>query len=145
MTTRNEFFWQKQNYAFIGHSAAKGFPKLSYAAAKKIGKTVYAVDPSVSTIDGDPTYANLTALPGPVDGVVIEVPPAETVGWVQKVIDAGVKDVWIHMGRETPEALKLASEAGIKLHTGTCAVMYVTPGPSYHSIHKSINKALGKF
>ena len=145
MTTRNEYFWQKQNYAFVGHSAAKGFPKLSYAAAKKIGKTVFAVDTSVSMIDGDPTYDDLTALPDSVDGVVIEVPPDETAGWVQKAIDAGVKDVWIHMGRETQEALKLASEAGINLHTGTCAVMYVVPGPSYHSIHKWINKAAGKF
>jgi hypothetical protein len=29
--------------------------------------------------------------------------------------------------------------------TGTCAVMYLTQGFTYHSIHKWLNKVLGKY
>jgi hypothetical protein len=58
------------------------------------------------------------------------------------VADAGIERVWIHMTRETPEALALAEEKGLEVHSGTCAVMYVTPGFTYHSLHKWINKLM---
>ena len=49
------------------------------------------------------------------------------------------------MAHDTPEAVALAKEKGINLRTGTCAVMYLNPGLSYHSIHKLIMKATGKY
>jgi hypothetical protein len=64
---------------------------------------------------------------------------------VRKAADAGIKNVWIHMGRDTPGAIALAEEKGLTVLTGTCAVMYVKKGPSYHSIHKWINKMIGKY
>jgi len=39
----------------------------------------------------------------------------------------------------------VAVSRGIELLTGNCAVMYVTPGFSYHSIHKGIAKLLGQY
>jgi predicted CoA-binding protein len=112
---------------------------------KKLGKTVYAVDPSTDSIDGDKAYANLAALPNPVDGLIVEVPKAETKDWVTAAADAGIEDVWVHMAHDTPEAVALAKDKGINLRTGTCAVMYLNPGLSYHSIHKLIMKAAGKY
>ena len=47
--------------------------------------------------------------------------------------------------RGEPEALALARKKGLNVHSGTCAVMYVTPGFTYHSIHKWIMKLLGKY
>jgi hypothetical protein len=64
---------------------------------------------------------------------------------VAAAADAGVRDVWVHMAHDTPEAVALAAERGIDLRTGTCAVMYLTQGFSYHSIHKWIMQALGKY
>jgi len=49
------------------------------------------------------------------------------------------------MGTETPEALDLAGEKGINVRSGTCAVMYLKQGFSYHSLHKWIAKLIGKF
>ena len=43
------------------------------------------------------------------------------------------------------EALDLARDNAMNARTGTCAVMYVTPEPSYHSIHKWIAKLVGKY
>ena len=95
--------------------------------------------------DGDKTYPDLRALPGKVDGVVVEVPREETLDVVRQAADAGIKNVWVHMNRDTPEVVAFAQERGLNLLTGTCAVMYVTPGFSYHSIHKWLNKLLGKY
>lgn len=145
MATEYEEFWKNSSFAFVGHSAAKGFPTLSYSELRKQGKKVFPVDPSVAEIEGDKTYPDLASLPEKVDAAVLEVPKQETEGWVAKAADAGIRKLWIHMGRETPEALALAKEKEIEVRIGTCAVMYVKPGLSYHSIHKWINRLLGKY
>jgi predicted CoA-binding protein len=145
MPTEHEEFWTNSSFAFVGHSTTKPFPTLSYGELKKQGKKVFPVDPSVDEIAGDKTFPDLASLPEKVDAAVLEVPKQETEDWVAKAADAEIQNVWIHMNRETPEALALARERGIKVHTGTCAVMYVTPGLSYHSLHKWINQLLGKY
>jgi predicted CoA-binding protein len=145
MPTEHEEFWTNASFAFVGHSIEKGFPALSYSELKKQGKKVFAVDPSVDQVAGDKTYPDLASLPEKVDAVVLEVPKQETEEWVAKAADAGIQNLWIHMNRDTPEALALAREKGMKVHTGTCAVMYVTQGFSYHSLHKWINQLLRKY
>jgi predicted CoA-binding protein len=145
MTTFHEAFWKHQRFAVVGHRARMPFPKLTYGGLKSLGKKVFAVDPSGGSVEGDPTYAELGALPEPVEAAVLEVPSEETSSWVQKVADAGIRELWIHMGTDTPEALRLAAERGIKPRTGTCAVMYVTPGFSMHAPHRWIMKLLGKY
>jgi predicted CoA-binding protein len=145
MSSQHEEFWNHSSYAFVGHSAVKPFPKLSYGELKKQGKKVFAVDPSVDRIGDDTTFRDLESLPEKVEAVVLETPKAETEDWVRKVADAGIRNVWIHMARETPEAVALAKERGLEVLTGTCAVMYVKPGFSYHSLHKWINQAIGKY
>jgi predicted CoA-binding protein len=145
MASAHEAFWTRSRYAFVGHSAKKGFPRISYAQAKKSGKKVFAVDPSVDQIDGDKTYPNLRSLPRKVHGVVLEVPREETLDLVKQAADAGIKNIWIHMNRETPEALEFARKKGLNVLTGACAVMYVAQGFTYHSIHKWLNKLLRKY
>lgn len=145
MPSNHELFFTKQTYAVVGHSKAQNYPILTYKGLKASGRTAFPVDPSVEEIEGDKTYKDLSSLPERVDGVILEVPKAETRDWVEKAAEAGVKDVWIHMQRETEEALALAREKGINVRTGTCAVMYVTPGVTYHSIHKLIMKLIGKY
>ena len=145
MASNYETFWEHDCFAVVGDKAKQNFPILTYRALKKLGKSVFPVDPSVEDIEGDHAYATLESLPAKVDAVVLEVPKEDTKDWVANAADAGIKDVWIHMGRETPEALTLAKDKGMNARTGTCAVMYVKPEPSYHSIHKWIAKLGGKY
>jgi predicted CoA-binding protein len=145
MPTKYEEFWANSSFAFVANSAKKPFPKLSYTEARKLGKKVFAVDASVQQVEGDPAYPDLDSLSEKPEAVVLEVPKGETEDWVRKVADAGIRNLWIHMGRETPGAVALAKERGLNVLTGTCAVMYVKPGLSYHSIHKWINKAIGRY
>lgn len=79
------------------------------------------------------------------EAVVLEVPKEETRDWVARIAERGIKDVWIHMNRETPEALELAKKSGMNARSGTCAVMYVTPGFTYHTIHKWAMQLAGKY
>lgn len=145
MPSRHERFWHHSNYAVVGRSSVKPFPRLTYKALKEAeGKTVYAVDSSCEEIDGDPAYDDLADLPDPIEAVVLEVPKEETASWVERAADTGVTRVWIHMGRETPEALELAEERGIEVCAGTCAVQYLTGGFP-HNIHRFLRKAAGRW
>jgi predicted CoA-binding protein len=145
MPSGHEEFWNHTSYALVANSAVKPFPKLSYGELKKQGRKVFAVDPSVAAIAGDTTYPDLESLPEKVEAVVLETPQKEIADWVTKAADAGVRSIWIHMGRDTPEALAIAKERGVEVLTGTCAVMYIKPGLSYHSIHKWINQLTGRY
>lgn len=146
MASNYETFWENERFAVVGNKGKQNFPVLTYRCLKKLGKAaVFPVDPSTPEIEGDQAFAALEDLPAKVDAVVLEVPKEETKEWVEKAAKAGIKDVWIHMGRETPEALALAQDRGMNVRTGTCAVMYVKPEASYHSIHKWIMKLAGKY
>jgi predicted CoA-binding protein len=145
MASAHEMFWAHSSYAVVGHSAKKGFPRISYTELKKQGRKIFAVDPSVDQIDGDKAYPDLYSLPERVDAVVLEVPREDTLGWVKQVADAGIKDVWVHMNRDTPEAVQYAREKGLNILTGTCAVMYLASGFSAHSMHKWVNKLLKQY
>ena len=145
MPSEYESFWDLDSYAVVGHSAKRPFPRLTYGGLKHRGKTDYPVDPSAARIEGDEAYPDLNSLPGKVDAVVLEVPKEETKDWVQKVVELGVKDLWLHMFIDTPEAVSLAKDNGVRLRTGTCAVMYLRHGFTYHSIHRYINQLIKKY
>ena len=145
MPSDYEKFWEHASFAVVGDTAKKGFPKLTYGALRQQGRKVFAVDPSVGEIEGDKTYPDLQSLPEKVDAAVLEVPKEETEDWVGKAADAGIRNVWIHMNRDTPEALALAKERDLDVLTGTCAVMYVKPGFTYHTLHKWVNQLTGKY
>ena len=140
MPSDHEMFWTQESFAVVGHTARRGFPKLTYAGLRRQGRKVFAVDPSAAEIEGDKAYPDLASLPERVEAVVLEVPKEETESWVRRAADAGIRNVWIHMGRDTPEALALAEERGLQVLTGTCAVMYVKPGFTYHTFHKWVNQ-----
>ena len=145
MPSHHESFFLNDCFAVVGHSEKKPFPKLTYNGLKALGKTVFPVDGSVSEIEGDKTYSDLNSLPEKIKGVVIELPKEETAGWVKQAVDSGVKDVWIHMNCESPDAIRIAEENNLNLRLGTCAVMYVTPGLSFHSIHKWMRKMRARY
>ncbi len=145
MPSKHEDFWKSASYAVVGRSEAKPFPKLTYNALKEAaGVTVFAVDPSRDRIEGDTAYDDLSSLPEPADAVVLEVPKEETAEWIGRTADAGIGHVWIHMGRDTPEALALAEDKGIEVCSGTCAVQYLADGFP-HNIHRFLRKAAGRW
>ena len=89
MPSNYQSFWKHDRYAVVGHSAKANFPMLTYRGLKELGKTVFAVDPSVKQIDGDTAFADLCPLPEPVDAVILEVPKQETKGWVARAATSG--------------------------------------------------------
>jgi len=146
MPSDRETFFELESFAVIGNTSLKGFPKLTYGNLRKLGKKVYPIDlGGKEEIEGDKAYASVAALPEPVQGAIVEVPSDTVMDPIRQVVDAGIKDLWLHQKSDTPEALAFCEEQGIHLRYGTCAVMYTQQGFSGHSIHKLIMKLVRKY
>lgn len=145
MPSAREEFFKHSRFVVVGNSSRHPFPKFTYRGLKEQKKTVYAIDAAADSVEGDQTYKEFRSIPGAIDAVILELPADETADWVVKTLQAGVKNIWIHDGTETPDALEKAREAGVTLHTGTCAVMYVMPRTFPHNFHRWIMQELGKY
>lgn len=147
--TVKEHFFLQQSFVVLGDSRSKGgFPKLSYGNLKMLGKTLYPIDVGAGPeVAGDVPLTSLDALPDDVtiDGAIIELARADVLPTVQKLDARGIRKIWVHQGRDTPELAAFCREQGLELHTGSCAVMYTQQGFSYHSIHKWVMKLARKY
>ncbi len=144
MSSKYEDFWNYNSYALIGHSAIRSFPTLTLEGLLSNDKSVFPVDPLIDQINGKRTFPDLASLPETVEAAVIEVPKSETYQVVSDVISAGIKNIWIHMNTDTPEAVAAAKNAEINLCYGTCAVMYLKRS-GLHKFHGWINKLFKKY
>jgi predicted CoA-binding protein len=84
------------------------------------GFTVYMVNPTETEVLGQPAYASVRALPGPVDIVDIfrrspDVPPV-----VDDAIAAGAKAVWMQLDIVHEEAAARARDAGLEVVMDRC-------------------------
>jgi len=111
----------------------------SYKRFKENGYQVYAVNPRISTYDGQPCYADLKSIPEKVDAVFILASPKVTEQIVQQCVDLGVKHVWMHcmMGTKpglaasmtsvSPSAVEMCKANGITVIPGSCPNQFLTP------------------
>jgi predicted CoA-binding protein len=112
---------------------------LSYRKFKQAGYQVFAVNPRISTFDGDPCYPDLKSLPEKPEAVFILASPKVTDLIVQQCVDLGVKHIWMHcmmgtkpglvtsMSSVSPEAVRLARENGIAVIPGSCPNQFIKP------------------
>jgi len=102
---------------------------LIYRRLKKTGHDVFAVNPHMTTFDGDRCYSDLRSIPGGVDAVVIVTRPEITAQIVRECADAGVRHVWMHRSAAksssvSPEAVQYCQEHDMHVIAGACPMMY---------------------
>ena len=126
----------------------------AYRKFKAAGYTVYAVNPHITTYDGDPVYPDLKSLPETPDGVFILANPKVTDDIVQQCVDLGIQRVWMHcmMGTRpgamasatsvSPAAVKMCRDHGIVVIPGSCPNQYLNPDFG-HSMMRVMWRSLG--
>jgi len=102
---------------------------LIYRRLKKIGHDVFPVNPQMTTFDGDRCYANLQAIAGGVDAVVIVTRPEITEKIVYDCHEIGVKHVWMHQSAAksssvSEDGVKYCMDHDISVIAGACPMMY---------------------
>jgi uncharacterized protein len=127
---------------------------LSYRKFKSAGYAVSAVNPRISTFDGDPCYPDLQSIPEKQEAVFILASPKVTDQIVQQCVDLGIKHVWMHcmmgtrpglaasMTSVSPEAVRMCRENGIAVIPGSCPNQFLKPDIG-HAMMRVMFRALG--
>lgn len=136
----NDFINGKR-IAVVGVSRnAKKFGNAIYTELKQRGYQVFAVNPSINEIAGDPCYPNLKALQGKIDGVLVCVPSSKGETVLREAAELGLHNVWLQQGADSPKLIKLGSELGLNMVSRKCILMYAPPVRSFHKFHRAIAK-----
>ncbi len=102
-----------------------------YRKLRGAGYEVFAVNPNAQEVEGDTCFADLSSVPGGVDGVVIATHPAVSEQVARGCAEAGVTRVWIHrsfgQGSVSEEAVRVCKENGIAVIAGGCPLMFCEP------------------
>lgn len=107
--------------AVVGHSDNP--TRTSYRIAqylRQAGYTVYPVNPTVSAIDGQPSYARLADVPEPIDIVNVFRRSEYLAAVVDEAIAVGARTVWAQLGVTDDAAARRALDAGLHVAMNTC-------------------------
>ncbi|NTV35435.1 MAG: CoA-binding protein [Anaerolineaceae bacterium] len=145
MDQKIQSFLENKRIAVVGVSrSGKKFGNAIATELKQRGFQVSIVHPEAQEINGEKCYPSLAALQGMVDGVVICVPPKQSNQVLREAAAAGMKNIWIQQGADSPEVSATARELGITPITGKCILMYAEPVRSIHGWHRAFAKLFGQ-
>jgi predicted CoA-binding protein len=149
-----DFLAQKQ-IAVVGVSDQRETGcNLAYRKFKEAGYTVSAVNPRLTTFEGDPCYPDLGSIPEKPEAVFILTNPKVTEEVVQQCVDLGIKQVWMHclMGTKpglasgitsvSQEAVDMCRENGITVIPGACPNQFLKPDFG-HTLMRVMFRTLG--
>lgn len=127
---------------------------LAYRKFKEAGYTVSAVNPHITTFEGDPCYPDLKSIPTKPEAVFILTNPKVTEQIVQQCVELGIRRVWMHclmgtrpglaanMTSVSQEAVRMCQENGIEVIPGSCPNQYLKPDFG-HAMMRVIFRTLG--
>lgn len=146
MNTRSAIdgFLKQPALALVGLSrSGKKFGNVACRELKAKGYRVYPIHPSADSIDGTRCYSSFSALPEPIDALLVVVPPAQALSVVREAAAAGIHRVWLQQGASSPAVLAACAELGLETVSGECILMYAAPA-GVHKFHGWIWRVLGK-
>ena len=109
-----------------------------YCRLRDRGYDVVAVNPNAPMVEGDPTYPDLSSVPGEVDAVVIGTRPERAMATMQEAVDLGIHQVWMHRafgrGSVSDEAATYGRSHGVTVIDGGCPLMFGTTSDGGHRV-----------
>jgi predicted CoA-binding protein len=131
--------------AIVGVSrSGKKFGNSALNELKQRGYQVFVVHPLVKEIAGESCYPDLASLSGRVDGVLVCVLPEQALNVMRQAAAAGIRNVWLQQGAESPAALALARDLNLDIVTNRCILMYAAPVRSFHGWHRAFVRLTGR-
>ena len=93
----------------VSRSAKDHGANVVYKRLRDRGYTVFAINPAADEVEGDPSFHDLTSVPGGVEGVVIATSPAHAEETMRECVELGIDRVWMHRG---PGAGSVSADGG---------------------------------
>jgi predicted CoA-binding protein len=82
------------------------------------GYEVYPLNPRQTEVEGLRCYPDVARTPKPVRSLSIVTPPEVTEQIVEQAAAAGVQNVWMQPGAESPRAIEAAQRLGLNVIAG---------------------------
>jgi predicted CoA-binding protein len=118
---RLDEFLKGRRWAVVGASKDRTkFGNITFRELQMRGKQVYPINRKSREIEGVTCYPSLSALPEPVDRVLIVVPPKQGEAVVKEADEAGIDSVWFQPGAESDAALEYCETHGMVAIAGHC-------------------------
>ncbi len=115
------------SFAIVGATdTPRKYGGIIYRDLKRKGYPVFAVNPRVDQVDGDPAYATLAEIPESPTMAVMVVPARVGIEVIDDAVAAGVKNVWVQPGALSKELGEKLDEAGLSWIGGGPCVMVET-------------------
>jgi predicted CoA-binding protein len=131
----------------VSRSGADHGANVVYKRLRERGYDVFAVNPNAASVEGDPSYADLTSIAGGVDGVVIGTAPERAASTVDECIALGIGHIWFHRGpgggSVDAGAAETARSAGIGVIDGGCPCMFGPTADTGHKVMRPFLKLTG--
>ncbi len=143
----NEFFRSK-TYAVVGISAKKKhFGNYVFKQLQERNFSLVPVHPSLTSfqeIECRNSVSDATKQKN-IDAAVVLVSKENSFKAVNECIEAGIKNIWLQQGSETPETIETAKRQGVNLIYGECIIMFLHNPGFGHKLHRTINKVFGLY
>jgi uncharacterized protein len=114
-----------------------------YQRLRERGYEVFAVNPNASSVEGDPAYPSLAAIPGGVDAVVIATRADRAEATMRECAELGITRVWMHRafgaGSVSDAATEYGRAHGVTVIDGGCPLMF---GPASDGGHRFMCRLL---
>lgn len=110
--------------AVVGATDSPGkYGGIIYRDLKGLGYRVRAVNPNRSTVDGDPCFSNLTALPERPDIIDLVVPAAIGLEVAREAVKLGYENLWLQPGAEGPLLVAFLEQHQVPYLSESCIMV----------------------
>jgi predicted CoA-binding protein len=136
-------FFERKAFCLFGMSRNKSkFGNALHAHLTRHGYRLYPVHPEAVELFGVRCYREPGAVPEPVDGAIICLPPAQALGAVRACAEAGIREVFLQQGSDSEQVLALCGELGLHAYYRSCAILCSKP-TGFHSVHAFFARLFG--
>ena len=104
-----------------GNKAVRAFVRQGYI--------VYAINPHETTVEGQPAYASVLDVPGPIDMATLYVQPEIGIRVMDEIAKKQIAEVWLNPGADAPAVVARAEGLGLK-PIQACSIIGIGDSPS---------------
>lgn len=124
MTIESDILTTYRTIAVVGLSSDPAKPSNSVSAYMKAqGYRIIPVNPDEEEVFGEKAYPNLASVPEPVTFVNVFRRPQFCAEVARDAVAVGAKVLWLQLGITSPEARRIAEEAGMTYVEDRCVLV----------------------
>lgn len=130
-------FVNLNSFAIFGASSKK--KKMGNEILKQMnarGLNIVPVHRTAGMLEGMKAYPDIASIPVKPEGVILVIPPEQTEKAVAEIHAAGIKNVWMQLGADSPKAIEYCEKNGMKVVYGNCMLMFIEGTQAIHRVHK---------